>query len=153
MPPDDNVFDCIVVNRSVHTENPGSSTNEMSPESKVHGANMWPTWVLSAPDEPHVDPMNLLSGAHRSTGPMTFASANNWSATDLENSKDPTVMYLLSNNISKLTTRLEMSDSTICYVVGHVIFGLLDNSPRNHKTIILDDPQKLSMKFYLTGIT
>ena len=24
----------------------------------VHGANMGPTWVLSAPDEPHVGPMN-----------------------------------------------------------------------------------------------
>ena len=25
----------------------------------VHGANMGPTWVLSAPGGPHVDPMNL----------------------------------------------------------------------------------------------
>ena len=29
------------------------------PGSKVHGANMEPTWVLSAPDGPHVGPMNL----------------------------------------------------------------------------------------------
>ena len=29
------------------------------PDSKVHGANMGPTWVLSAPDEPHVGPTNL----------------------------------------------------------------------------------------------
>ena len=29
------------------------------PDSKVHGANLGPTWVLSAPDGPHVDPMNL----------------------------------------------------------------------------------------------
>ena len=28
-------------------------------DSKVHGANMGPTWVLSAPDGPHVDPMNV----------------------------------------------------------------------------------------------
>ena len=28
-------------------------------DSKVHGANMGPTWVLSAPDGPHVGPMNL----------------------------------------------------------------------------------------------
>ena len=28
-------------------------------DSRVHGANMGPTWVLSAPDEPHVSPMNL----------------------------------------------------------------------------------------------
>ena len=30
-----------------------------NPHSKVHGANMGPTWVLSAPDGPHVGPMNL----------------------------------------------------------------------------------------------
>ena len=29
------------------------------PYSKVHGVNMGPTWVLSAPDGPHVGPMNL----------------------------------------------------------------------------------------------
>ena len=31
----------------------------INPDSKVHGANMRPTWVLSAPDEPHDGPMNL----------------------------------------------------------------------------------------------
>ena len=29
------------------------------PDSKVHVANMGPTWVMSAPDGPHVGPMNL----------------------------------------------------------------------------------------------
>ena len=29
------------------------------PDSKVHGANMGPTWVLPAPDGPHVGPMKL----------------------------------------------------------------------------------------------
>ena len=32
---------------------------EHRPDSKVHGTNMGPTWVLSAPDGPHVGPMNL----------------------------------------------------------------------------------------------
>ena len=32
------------------------------PDSKVHGANMGSTWVLSAPDGPHVGPMNLAIG-------------------------------------------------------------------------------------------
>ena len=31
------------------------------PDSKVHGANMGPTWDLSAPDGPHVGPMNLAT--------------------------------------------------------------------------------------------
>ena len=30
-----------------------------NPDSKVHGTNMGPIWVLSAPDGPHVGPMNL----------------------------------------------------------------------------------------------
>ena len=29
------------------------------PDSKVHGANMRPIWVLSAPAGPHLGPMNL----------------------------------------------------------------------------------------------
>ena len=29
------------------------------PDSKIHGANIRPTWVLSAPGGPHVGPMNL----------------------------------------------------------------------------------------------
>ena len=30
------------------------------PDNKDHGANMGPTWVLSAPGGPHVGPMNLV---------------------------------------------------------------------------------------------
>ena len=32
---------------------------ETFPDSKVHGANMGPIWVLPAPDGPHVGLMNL----------------------------------------------------------------------------------------------
>ena len=32
----------------------------MNPDSKVHGANMGPTWVLASPGGPHVGPMNLV---------------------------------------------------------------------------------------------
>ena len=35
-----------------------------NPDSKVHGANMGPTWVLSAPDGPHVGPINLAIREH-----------------------------------------------------------------------------------------
>ena len=31
----------------------------ITPDSKVHGANMGPAWVQSAPGGPHVGPMNL----------------------------------------------------------------------------------------------
>ena len=34
------------------------------PDSKVHAANMGPTWVLSSPDGPHVGPMNFAIRAY-----------------------------------------------------------------------------------------
>ena len=36
-----------------------SMHSDYHPDSKVHGVNMGPTWVLSAPRGPHVGPMNL----------------------------------------------------------------------------------------------
>ena len=36
-----------------------TSTLRAIPDNKVHGTNTGPTWVLSAPDGPHVGPMSL----------------------------------------------------------------------------------------------
>ena len=46
------------------------------PDSKFHGASMGPTWVLSAPDGPHVGPMKLaIRGYHgRQSYPFPTAS-------------------------------------------------------------------------------
>ena len=42
----------------------GASIVSIDPDSKIHGANMGPTWILSAPDGPYVGPMNLaIKGA------------------------------------------------------------------------------------------
>ena len=41
---------------------PGRDGEHTVPDSKVHGANMGLTWVLPAPDGPHVGPMNLAIG-------------------------------------------------------------------------------------------
>ena len=35
------------------------SSRTIYPDSNAHGANMGPTWVLSAPDGPHVGPTNF----------------------------------------------------------------------------------------------
>ena len=44
-------------------------------DSKVHGANMGPTWVLLAPVGPHVGPVTLLSGLiHPVANQGTFAT-------------------------------------------------------------------------------
>ena len=48
-----------MINTSKSQAPPYSSLNHNTPDSKIHGANMGPTWVLSAPGEPHVGPMDL----------------------------------------------------------------------------------------------
>ena len=40
----------------------GSAALMGDPDSKIHGANMEPTWVLSAPDGSILAPRILLSG-------------------------------------------------------------------------------------------
>ena len=45
-----------------------SSDRDCMPDSKVHGSNMGPIWVLSAPDGPHVGLMNLVIRGTYSTG-------------------------------------------------------------------------------------
>ena len=44
--------------------------NWSTPDSKAHGTNMGPTWGLSAPDGPHVGPMNLAIRDTPSTQPL-----------------------------------------------------------------------------------
>ena len=41
------------------TDDTSALVEVIYPDSKVHGANMGPTWVLSAPDGLNVGPMNL----------------------------------------------------------------------------------------------
>ena len=48
------------------------------PDSKVHVANMGPTRVLSAPDGPHVRPMNLAIRAIRWLEPLLTCEAWEW---------------------------------------------------------------------------
>ena len=49
------------------------------PDSKVHGANMGPTWVLPAPSGPHEGPLNLAV----CMGLFTIKSANTTCVTTL----------------------------------------------------------------------
>ena len=44
-----------------------SNHEENGPDGKVHGANMAPTWDLSAPTGPHIGPMNLGGVLHHVT--------------------------------------------------------------------------------------
>ena len=57
------------------------------PDSKIHGANMGPIWVLSAPDGPHVGPMNP---AIRNTKPVrTFYEILWWNCKQYRRAMNP----------------------------------------------------------------
>ena len=47
------------------------------PDSKTHVANMAPTWVLSAPDGPHVGPMNFAIRCDYTALPAKIYQSNN----------------------------------------------------------------------------
>ena len=53
-----------IVTKLSYSYNGNSYTDNMTPDGKVHGANMEPTWVLLAPDGPHAGPMNLAIQGH-----------------------------------------------------------------------------------------
>ena len=58
------------------------------PDSNVHGANIGPTWVLSAPDGPHVGPMNLAINVCRRSNRV------NWLYGSLASSAQVTMLKL-----------------------------------------------------------
>ena len=49
----------VKLTRRNHNKTQQEAKTWTYPDSKVHRANMGPTWVLSAPDGPHDGPMNL----------------------------------------------------------------------------------------------
>ena len=55
------IFICIIIfsEKNVCEMETSTVCVDYFPDSKVHGTNMGPTWVLSAPDGPHIGPMNL----------------------------------------------------------------------------------------------
>ena len=56
-----------------------------NPDSKVHGANMGPSWVLSAPDGPHVGPMNIvIKDILVKCGIINCLFINSWRRHDIE---------------------------------------------------------------------
>ena len=62
------------------------------PDSKVHGANMGPTWVPSAPDRPYVRPMNLAIRAVIMGPKQTFLHTIN---SELKHTPESTYILFL----------------------------------------------------------
>ena len=67
------------------------------PDSKIHGANTGPTWVLSAPGGPHDGPMNLVIRVITSHWIMWNVSIN--SCQDIWHL--PTQSHMITLNMNK----------------------------------------------------
>ena len=65
--------------------------SDSNPDSKVHGANMGPTWVLSAPDGPHVGPWTLLLSGKLLVIDMTQHWGILWRRAFIHSSSDGTL--------------------------------------------------------------
>ena len=72
-----------------------------NPDSKVRGANMGPTWVLSAPDGPHVGPMNI---AIREMYPSQWQQA--WQRWRNQAKNTKSMMTSSNGNIFRVTGHL-----------------------------------------------
>ena len=66
------------------------------PDSKAHGANIGPTWVLSAPDGPHVDLIKLFVWA--AMWYIEFIFLGLWVAWAVEQNMKHTMEMKLTDN-------------------------------------------------------
>ena len=96
----------------------------VNPDSKVHGANMGPTWVLSAPDEPHVGPMNLairdglmpLSKARKPRRALITKNDNVlYNYSGIFSSRIKKLDWYWSYKIGKIFTLFKQGNSKLCH--------------------------------------
>ena len=88
-----------------------------NPDSKIHGANMGPTWVLSAPDRPHVGAMNLAIREAITWKMLTYLPAEN-SLTNLSDiwiKIQSLLLFLFENAMCRMVAYLHI-DGLACLV-------------------------------------
>ena len=76
---------------------------KIAPDSNFHVAHMGPTWVLSAPGESHVGPMNLAIRGHLELKTMRPLSLDGWysgglKAASTKNSGIDTIWFFVQFN-------------------------------------------------------
>ena len=86
--------------RSRLTNSVGKADRRIFPDSKVHGADIGPTWVLSAPDGPHVDPMHLAIRTYLQQRPIN----NHWLVKPIYNS-----LWIAIHKVAEILTSFNCS--------------------------------------------
>ena len=86
------------------------------PDSKIHGANMGPTWVLSAPDGSHVGPMNLaISGKHATCQVKIKSHTTKWHLIyDTPNIYENIQQYIVQRGTDNMQCRYLTIAETSC---------------------------------------
>ena len=98
-----------------------------NPDSKVHGANMGPTWVLSAPDGTHVGPMNFAIREDYENAIYYRKQHILWHPTFEGGHKTHGIVdyAIFANNIqswSRVYLLMDSNDTIIAITVGHNSF-------------------------------
>ena len=103
----------IVDSIGTHQDKPGPiffSLTQAVPDSKVHGPNIRPIWVLSTPDGPHVGPMNLaIRGACLSRDriwPLTYSTQKRLEANNS-----------LRNQRQRISRNIHTAQALPCFVL------------------------------------
>ena len=110
------------------------------PDSKVHGANMGPTWVLSAPDRPHICPMNIairvinqskqcvnITTPSHDKSRRIFTNQN----IDIDHNNDISAKYISKHYIDVIMTTMA-SQITSLTVVYSIVYSGADQ--RKHQS-------------------
>ena len=99
---------------------------DLNPDNKVHGTNMGPTWVLSAPDGPHVGPINLAIRefsrhqcyTYRGPNPCILVAAdiqtNTLLTAEIKHHIDGLVQGIRNSSALAMELRLSCTDASIC---------------------------------------
>ena len=100
------------------------------PDSKVHGANMGPIWVLPAPVGSHIGPMNL---AIRDSYPIVLVDSSRYYNFNFK-----------ITNVSTRSSSFSSSNIRLCNPMN------LDTSDKNFITCINDNPRYLVCFFLIS---
>ena len=113
--------------KKVHSVTSAASKSIMCqsvyPESKVHGTNMGPTWILSARDGPHIGPMNLAISTVAG-----YSQALLYIMADLHN--DANLSYRVTHRSHNLTSNMgwfleAINEKDSCYCCSYLILSVL----------------------------
>ena len=106
-------------------------TSQNYPDSKVNGANMWPTWILSAPDGPHIGYMNLAIRVHGCVSKLTSETyqAKFWNAMKINSFYLRQYGCHIADDIFRCIFMNKKFCMLITISLNFVANGAIDNNP------------------------